>query len=236
MTALKLTPVPRRARPLPPLPLLTLPPLQAVPPAVRAASIRYAATPPSLSTQAELIAAVDQEGPRWEHEIASRGLEARAELVEACRLVGELHDELVSLHAAARWLRSFPLCSSWDPEPYSLYVGGEEVAVPEVLGAIEDACDVDKRLRRIARRPPPREPAYAPRVPRPGSSPALIALAEAGWTLSDVARLMSASASESAVSLWLAGKRPYPDELPDVLKQLVDAETAARIISRIPPA
>ena len=66
----------------------------------------------------------------------------------------------------------------------------------------------------------------APRPPRPGSAPARTALAEAGLTLNDLAQLMPGDASFSAVSLWLSGKRPYRDDLPDVLEQLSDVETA----------
>jgi hypothetical protein len=154
---------------------IELPPADVVPDSVRPPINRYAADA-SEATRAQLVAAVDQAGQRWEHTIASRRLEARAELVDACRRVVELHDELVSLKAAARWLRSFPRYLSWDLEPYGLLVGGEEVAVPEMLGA-----------------------------------------------------------TESAVSLWLAGKRPYPDQLPYALEQLLDADTAARIIRLIPP-
>jgi hypothetical protein len=216
---------------------IELPPADLVPDSVRPAINRYAADA-SEATHAQLVAAVDHTAQRWEHTIASRGLKVRAELVDACRRAAELHDELVSLHAAARWLRSFRRYLSWDLEPYGLLVGSQEVAVPEMLGAIEDACDVDERLQRIARQRAPREPPYAaPAAPaqRRGSTPARNALAAVGSTLNDVAELMPAGATESAVSLWLAGKRPYPDQLPYALEQLLDADIAARIIRLIPP-
>jgi hypothetical protein len=219
-----------------PASVIELPPADVVPDSVRVAVACYAADP-SQAARAELVAAVDRAGQRWERRIASRAVETRAKLVDACRRVAELHDELVRVDAEAQWLRAFPWYSSWDLEPYSLHVGGHEVAVPEILGAIEDTCDMDERLLRIVRRGPPRDPPYAPPAPRArrlGPGPAQNALAEAGSTLNDVAELMPAGASVAAVSLWLAGKRPYPAQLPDVLEQLVDAETAARIISLIP--
>jgi hypothetical protein len=217
------------------LPPIELPPADLVPDSVRPAIERYAADA-SEATHAELVAAVDHAGQRWEHTIATRGLEARAELVDACRRAVELHDELVSLHAAARWLRAFPRCLSWELEPYGVLVGGQDVAVPELLGAIEDACDVHERFQRIARQPAPREPPYAPPAPPPqrrGSAPAKNALAAAGLTLNDVAELMPAGASESAVSFWLSGRRTYPDELPYVLEQLTGFDTARQIVALI---
>jgi excisionase family DNA binding protein len=111
-------------------------------------------------------------------------------------------------------------------------------AEPQVLGSIEDACVVDPRLVRIARRSTPHDPPYVPPPARPrgrpGRAPAQNALAEAGQTLSDVAELMPGGASISAVSRWLAGDRPYPRQLPDALEELIGAELAARIIALIP--
>ncbi len=189
--------------------------------------------------RAALVTAVDQVGHDWEHRIASRAVEARAELVATCRRAVDLHDELVGLQASARWLRTFPTWrSSWDPEPYTVHVSGDQVLVVELLGAIEDSCDVDERLIRIASRSAPPDLSYVPPAPgqrrgRPGS-PALKALAEAGPTLKDVAESMPRGGHVSDVSKWLAGKRPYPEALVEVLEQLVDAETAARILSLIP--
>lgn len=219
---------------LAPAPALELPPVDVIPDCVRPAMERYAADTGQASRVA-LVVAVDRVGHGWEHTIASRALEARAELVGACRRVEELHDELVSLQATAQWLRSFPRSPSWEPEPYSLHVAGRLVAVTEILGAIEDTCDVDERLittaRRRVRADPPYEP-LAPRRGRPGAAPALNALNEAGSTLASVAEL--ADASESAVSRWLKGDRPYPERLPVVLDQLAGAAESARILALIP--
>ena len=115
-------------------------------------------------------------------------------------------------------------------------MGGQALAIPEILGAIEDTCAVSERLGRIARQLPPAEPPYAllaRRSGRPGVTPALNALGELGQTLNDVAELMPEGASISAVSRWLRGERPYPAELPDVLEQLVGLE-AGRILALIP--
>jgi hypothetical protein len=115
-------------------------------------------------------------------------------------------------------------------------VGGQEVTVPEILGAIEDSCDVDERLRRIARPSPPRD-APAPvalRRGRGGGSPAAKALAEAGSTINAVAQ--AAGASTSAVSRWLTGEHAYPDQLPDVLEQLLGADAIWPILALIPAA
>lgn len=86
-------------------PPIGLPPVDVVPESVRPALEAYAV---DVGERAELVTAMDQAGHGWEHSMASRAVAARAELVDACRQAGELHDELVRLHAAARWLRSFP--------------------------------------------------------------------------------------------------------------------------------
>jgi hypothetical protein len=220
---------------------IVLPPADVVPIDVVSISAwaaieRYAADAGERS-RAALVAAVDQVGHRWEHAIASRAVEARAELVAVCRRAVALQDELVNLQASERWLRSFPLYTSWEPEPYSVYVSGHQVAVPELLGAIEDTCAVDQRLIRIAGRPAPHDPPYAPPatpVVRLGSCSARNALAEAGWTLSQLTELMPCCPSLSAVSKWFAGERTYPEALPDVLEDLVGADTAAGILALIP--
>jgi len=219
-----------------PPPPIGLPPAEVVPESVRPVLRRYAVEP-SEASRAPLVLAVDQVGRGWEHAIAARAMEARAELGQACRRAAVLHDELVALHAAARWLQRFPWRSSWEPEPYSLYVAGRLVAVPEILGAIEDTVDVDERLVRIARWRGPEDSPYEPPAPRKGrrgAAPALNALNEAGSTLGDVAEL--ADATESAVSHWLAGRHPYPERLPGVLERLAGAETAAQIVALIPAA
>ena len=115
--------------------------------------------------------------------------------------------------------------------------------MPEMLGAIEDACDVDERLRRIARQHAPREPPYAPPAPPPQRLRACTETALAA--ADDAQRCRRAECRrarpESAVSLWLAGKRPYPgqlpyalEQLPYALEQLAGADTAARIMGLIP--
>jgi hypothetical protein len=209
--------------------LVELPPAGVVPSAVRPAIAFYEHNPAARS---ELVAAVDREGHQWEHAIATRAVETRAELVATCRRLVELHDGLVELHAAERWLRGFPFRSSWRPEPYGLYVCGHRVGVLEILGVIEDTCQVDGRLHRIARRPPPRDPPYEPPPPPNKYGPAQNALAAAGATLNDVAELMPAS--ESAVSRWLTGNRPWPDRLGEVLEDLIGEADAVRVLALIP--
>jgi hypothetical protein len=225
-----------QAHELAPAPWIELPPVEALPGAVQAAAIDYAADP-GPETLAQLIAAVDAVGHQLEHAIAGRALAARAALVEACARVAELHDELVTLHSTARWLQGFPLRARWEPEPYALAVAGRQALdVPELLGAIEDACAVDRRLCGIGRRALPGEDPYL--APAPVGSgrraPPLAALGEAGVTLNDVAELMPGGASTSSVSRWLSGQRPVPAELPPVLERLVGAGEAARILALIP--
>ena len=118
-----------------------------------------------------------------------------------------------------------------------MHVAGQQVAVTEILGAIEDTVDVDERLTTIARarqRVCAEDLPYTPpvaRTARPGS-PALAALAEAGSKLTDVAELTGASVS--ACSRWLKGDRPYPAELPAALEQLAGAAAGAAILALIP--
>ena len=84
---------------LAPAPVIELPPVDVVPDSVRPAIERYAVDT-GASSRSELITAVDQAGHPWEHAIATRAVAARAELVDACRQVSALHDELVQLEAA----------------------------------------------------------------------------------------------------------------------------------------
>ena len=97
-------------------PAIELPPVDLVPESVRPAMRRYAADA-SAPARAALVVELDRVGHGWEQAIASRALQARAELIEACRRLEELPDELVDLQAAARCLSRFPWRSSWDPEP-----------------------------------------------------------------------------------------------------------------------
>ena len=92
---------------------------------------------PTPANRTALIAAVDRRGYAWERAIAARAVPARAELVAACQRVVELHGELVSLHAQAQWLRSFPDSPRWEPLAYlEIHDGGF-------------GCDADERLRTI---------------------------------------------------------------------------------------
>jgi hypothetical protein len=127
---------------------IELPPVELVPASARPAMELYAADANEHS-RAVLVDAIDRVGDRWEHALAVRAIAARKEFVTACQRVAAIHDELIRLHASARWVCSFPQ-PSWSLEPYHLYVDGRVVAVPEILGAIEDTCDVDSRLARIA--------------------------------------------------------------------------------------
>jgi hypothetical protein len=108
-----------------PAPLIGLLPVEVVPESVRPALEAYAVDLGEASSSRDhLKSAVDQVGHGWELAIASRAVAARAELVDACRQATALHDEMVTLQAAAQWLRRFPWRSSWELEPWSTSMSG----------------------------------------------------------------------------------------------------------------
>jgi transcriptional regulator with XRE-family HTH domain len=97
---------------------------------------------------------------------------------------------------------------------------------PRLAPALEQLLgDVDLAARIVALIP------HRRRVRAP-PSPALRALQEAGVTDTDVAELVSTTGG--TVRRWLQGKRGIDPEFAGALEQLVDVETAARIMSLIP--
>lgn len=181
--------------------------------------------------RAEIISAVDLHGHRWECRVARRAVQLEGEFGRGVERLATIHDELVVLRAQSEWLRRFPAAARWRPRAFVCeQLNGE--SIPRVLRALHDVNLVAERLRGIDLQLPAEKPYVPLRISNANRSPAVVALAEAGSTLTDVARALEVD--QSAVSLWLSGARRPPDDLAVALEALIGEADAERVASLIP--
>jgi transcriptional regulator with XRE-family HTH domain len=131
-----------------------------------------------------------------------------------------------ALHAAGVTTEDVAALIPVQPNSVRRWLNGSGHPSPKLAPALEQLLgDVDAAARIMALIP------SRPRARAP-ASPALVALREAGVTDTQLAELIPTN--RSTVGRWLAGKRGHRPEFATALEQLVDVDTAARIMSLIP--